>query len=282
MADRQTSRANRTIDDREQPTNNDNKVPPKKKKKSGLFSFLFPILLVVSIIFGLWAYFIKANKFGLGERFRGSLKNIPVVRMVLPPNPDPEAAEYMSEDQLAEKYEEFRAKVKELGKQVEEQQKTIGELQKYKDNEQKMVNETSQQKASNEQEKKKIEEERKKLEQEKLKFAEQIKQQDEKGFTEYFENMDKDIAAQIYEKIMREKQVDEEVANFVKTFENMEPANAADILENMGFGNIDLVSNIMKLMKRQAAAEIMGNMDPVFAANLADRMAVEYPIYPEE
>ncbi len=282
MADRQTSRVNRPIDDREQPTNSNNKVPQKKKKGSGLFSFLFPILLVVSIIFGLWAYFIKANKFGLGERFRGSLKNIPVVRMVLPPNPDPESAEYMSEDQLAEKYEEFRAKVKELGKKVEEQQKTIGELQKYKDNEQKMGNETSQQKASNEQEKKKIKEERKKLEQEKLKFAQQIKQQDEKGFTEYFENMDKDIAAQIYEKIMREKQVDEEVTNFVKTFENMESANAAKVLENMGFGNIDLVANIMKLLKRQAAAEIMGNMDPVFAANLADRMAVEYPIYPEE
>lgn len=260
-----------------------NKPNSKKENKGpGFFAFLLPILLVISIIFGIWTYFLKTNKFGLGESFRPVLKDIPIVRMVLPPNPDPEAAEYMSNDELAKKYELYKKQLKELKKQTEDQKKLIAELQKYKDNEQKMRNEVSQQKANNDKEKKKIEAERKQLQKDKLKFAEDLKNGDKDKFAEYYERMDKDIAKQIYEKVLKEKQVDEEVKNYVKTFEGMEPANAAKVLEHMGLGNMDLVANIMKMMKRQSTSEIIANMDPVFAANLADRIAVEYPIYPEE
>lgn len=254
----------------------------KKKKSPGLFSFLFPVLLATSIIFGVWVYFIKANKFGLGERYRENLKNIPVVRMILPPSPDPEAAEYMSDDQLVQKYEEYRKQNKEYQKKIEEQKKTIADLQKYKDNEQTMRGNNETQKAFLDNEKAKIDKERKQLQADKLKFALDVKNADKKGFAEYFEKMDKEIAKQVYEKVLKENKVSDEVKNYVKTFELMEPASAAKVLESMGVGNMDLVANITKLMKKQAAAEIMANMDPVFASNLADMMAVEYPIYPEE
>ncbi len=283
MAATQTGRdeENSTLQSNENKVNlsTDNNRP---RKKRGFLAFLFPVLLAASIVFGVWGYFIKSNKFGLGEMFRDDLKNIPVLNRVLPPSPDPEAAEYMSDIQLAQKYEEFRQKVKEMTRQLEEQKKIIENLQSYKDNEQKMLEEVSRQKTDNEKERERIEVESKKLEEEKLKFAEQIKSADEEGFVAFFENMDKDIAAQIYEKIQRERMVDKEVKDFVKTFDSMEPASAAQLLEHMGLANMDLVANIMKLMKKQVVAEVLANMDPVFAANLADRMAVEYPIYPEE
>ena len=282
MATKNTTEVNNDINENNEDGVQSKRNTKKKNKGPGFFAFLFPILLVVSIIFGVWTYFLKTNKFGLGETFRPVLKDIPLVRMVLPPNPDPESAEYMSNDELAKKYELYRKQIKELKKQTEDQKKLIAELQKYKDNEQKIKNEVGQQKADNDKEKKKIEAERKQLQKDKLNFAEDLKNEDKNKFAEYFERMDKDIAKQIYEKVLKEKQVDEEVKNFVKTFEGMEPASAAKVLEHMGLGNMDLVANIMKMLKRQSASEIIANMDPVFAANLADRIAVEYPIYPEE
>lgn len=283
MATKQNPKVNDKASDNNQPAAKTDTLSTKSgKKKPGLFSFLLPILFATTIIFGIWGYFIKANKFGLGERFRPNLKNIPVVKMILPPSPDPEAAEYFSESQLIERYEEYRAKVKELNKQVEDHKTTIADLEKYKNNEVTMRNEVSQQKAQNEEERKKIEEERKRLQEEKLKFAEKVKNADEEGFMEFFENMDPEIAKQIYEKVLREQMISEDVKNYVKTFENMEPANAAQILENMSLGNMDLAVNILKIMKKKSAAEILANMDPNVAANIADMMAVEYPIYPEE
>jgi len=282
MATDQTTKEkldNKEKDSREQTKPRDGK---EKKKSSGLFTFLFPILLATTIIFGVWAYFIKSNKFGLGEKYRNSLKNVPIVNMVLPPNPDPEAAEYMSDDQIVQKYEEFRIKNKEYKKQIEEQKKTISELQKYKDNEKAMRSTNQTERSFVEEEKKKIANERKQLQSDKLKFAIDIKNTDKKGFTEYFEKMDKDTAAKVYEKVLKENKVSADVANYVKTFELMEPASAASVLESMGVSNLDLVANIIKLMKKQSASEIMANMDPVFAANLSDRIAVEYSIYPEE
>jgi len=253
-----------------------------KNKSPGFFTFLFPILLATTIIFGVWAYFIKSNKFGLGEKYRPVLKNIPIVNIVLPPNPDPEAAEYMSADQLAQKYEELRNKNKEYLKKIEEQKKTITDLQKYKDNESTMRTGNLNLKSSLEAEKKKVDNERKQLQNDKLKFALDVKNADKKGFTEYFEKTDKDIAAKVYEKVLQENKVSADVSNYVKTFELMEPASAASVLEGMGVSNLDLVANIIKQMKKQSAAEVMSNMDPVFAANLSDRIAVDYPIYPEE
>ena len=251
---------------------------PSKKKDPGLFSILIPILLAVSIIFGIWAYFIKTNKFGLGESVRPILKNVPVIRNVLPLSPDPEAATNLSQDELMAKYEEFRVEVKELGKKNDEQKKEIAGLQVYKDNAVKI----DEQKALNLEEIKKIAAEKKQLKADKFKFANDIKNKDKKGFTDYFEKLDKDVAEQLYEKVMKENQIDAQVKNYVKTFEGMEPAKAAKVLENMGYSNMDLVANIIKIMKMQAASQIIVNMDPLFAANLEDRIAVEYPIYPSE
>lgn len=268
--------SNNVKEEKQLPKNTDNEK--QKKKGIGLLAFLFPILFSMLIIFGIWGYFIKTNKFNLGERLRPQLKDIPIVRMVLPPPPDPEDLDSLSWDELVAKYKSKRTEVEKLQKQIETLNKVISDLQKYKNKQE----ELDQQRAVLEQEKKALMAEKKRLQEDKLKFAEQVKNKDPQGFIGFFERMDKEIAQQIYEKVIREKQVNEEVKKFVNTFENMEPANAAKVLEQMGVGNIDLVANIMKLMKKQNAAEILNNMDPVFAANLADRMAVDYPIYPEE
>ena len=63
------------------------------------------------------------------------------------------------------------------------------------------------------------------------------------------------------------------IANMVKIYESMEPANAADILEDVGELNISMVVEICKNMKTAKFSEILQEMDTSFAAILCERMA---------
>ena len=65
----------------------------------------------------------------------------------------------------------------------------------------------------------------------------------------------------------------EKIANMVKIYESLEPANAADILEDVGELNISLVVEICKSMKAAKFSEILQEMDTGFAAILCERMA---------
>ncbi len=65
----------------------------------------------------------------------------------------------------------------------------------------------------------------------------------------------------------------EKIENMVKIYESMEPANAADILEDVGELNISLVVEICKTMKAAKFSEILQEMDTSFAAILCERMA---------
>ena len=65
----------------------------------------------------------------------------------------------------------------------------------------------------------------------------------------------------------------EKIANMVKMYESMEPANAAGILEDVGELNISLVVEICKSMKAAKFSEILQEMDTSFAAILCERMA---------
>lgn len=70
-----------------------------------------------------------------------------------------------------------------------------------------------------------------------------------------------------------EKDNTDKIANLVKIYESMEPANAADILEDVGELNISLVVSICKAMKTASFSEIMQEMSTDFAAILSERMA---------
>ena len=54
-----------------------------------------------------------------------------------------------------------------------------------------------------------------------------------------------------------------------KTYAEMEPANAAAVLTELKDRDIELVLDIISLMKADESAEIMENMDPELAAELS-------------
>jgi len=75
---------------------------------------------------GVFFIVIKNNVNGLAEKYRNNLKNIPVLRMALPPPPadyDPLDPKNLKLDELIEKYNQFRKENGELAKKLEETEK---------------------------------------------------------------------------------------------------------------------------------------------------------------
>ena len=67
----------------------------------------------------------------------------------------------------------------------------------------------------------------------------------------------------------------EELKNLVKVYEAMDTGEAAQILEQIGALNIDLVIDICKEMKTASFSAILAEMDNDFAAILSERMVSE-------
>jgi len=63
---------------------------------------LITLIVIVSVVGGVFFIVIKNNVNGLAEKYRNNLKNIPVLRMALPPPPadydplDPKISNWMS------------------------------------------------------------------------------------------------------------------------------------------------------------------------------------------
>ena len=106
------------------------------KGKGVVFMLLtfFIAILAIGIVFGGAFYIVVHNNInGLGERYRKTLQNIPVVKLALPEVPDPLDSRYMTADEIAAKYEEFKKLNEDLTRSLEESKKAQEELQKYKD-----------------------------------------------------------------------------------------------------------------------------------------------------
>ncbi len=252
----------------------------EKRDKGGILftvlAFATAITVMAVVFFGTFFLIMRNNINGLGERYRDSLKNVPVLRLALPEAPDPEDPRYMSESELRDKYNEYRELNKNLKEQLNNAEKTIAELQKYKDREDSMIKEIQQLKSQLEEEKAKLENERKQLEEDRNRFSEMVAGEDKQGFREFFEKTYGETAQKIYADIIKEEKISREVKEFVQKYEVMDSSDAAAILEELSKSNMDLVVEILKNMKRDASAAIMAEMSPSVAAQVTEKLSREY------
>lgn len=80
----------------------------KPKSIKGMIGLAILIALVIAI--GVWGYLIKTNKFfGLGELLRPSLKEIPIVNLILPELPDASDPIMLDRETLNQKYRDLLA-----------------------------------------------------------------------------------------------------------------------------------------------------------------------------
>jgi flagellar motility protein MotE (MotC chaperone) len=118
-----------------------------------------------------------------------------------------------------------------------------------------------------------IEKERVQLQEDKKVVSEIIAQGSPEGLKDYFNRIDPETAQRIYTEIIKQEAVDQQIKTMAKTYAEMEPANAAAVLTELKDKDIELVLDIISLMKADASAEIMENMEPALAAELMKKLA---------
>ncbi len=242
-----------------------------KGKMSNLKFVLIVIVLSVIIMASIFvtAFYIVVNNnvYGIGEKYRDKIEKIPLLKRALPEERDEFASiEHLTDEELRSKYMELKMENDELEKKLLEANRLISELEVYKDSYEKIIIEK-------EKEDNLLLEEKNKLESDRQSLQKLAAMGDKEGFKKYFETIDKETAAKIYNEILIEEKSNNEIDGFIKIYEGMDENAAAKILSDMGEENIEIVAKLLLDMNKESASAILGRMNTSFASKVTKKIA---------
>ncbi|MDE6663819.1 MAG: hypothetical protein K2K46_10830 [Lachnospiraceae bacterium] len=87
-------------------------------------------------------------------------------------------------------------------------------------------------------------------------------------YKKYYEEIDPTTAEYLYKQVVEQVQVNAELEDYAQAFASMEPASAANILEEMT-ADMELAAKILNQISADKRGAIMAAMDPEFAARIA-------------
>lgn len=248
----------------------------EKKKKSGdaddldteeettgsKIAVFFVTLIIIIIWLAIIALLIKWDVGGFGSTvLRPLLKDVPYINKILPDAPEDELSTeespYSSLDDAIQQIKSLELKLAEAQNAANENSDYITELeaqaqelQKYKQNE-------ADFEAMREQ------------------FYEEVVFSDEapdiQEYQKYYESIDPANAEILYKQVVEQRQDEEEIENYVKTYSSMKPKEAAAIFDTMT-SDLKLVARILKNMDAQSRADILGKMNSDTAAKVTEIM----------
>lgn len=245
--------------------------PVEKGSGKGLLVCVTLVLLFIIILL----VCIRMDVGGFGSKvLRPVLKDVPVLKHVLPEATDEEVAAetgYRSLAQAVTKIEQLEREIAELKEQQAGQAASgSGEadatlaLQAEIDSLKQQI-ETLKVYESNQ----------KNFEATKEKFYQEVVYNDHvdvSDYTKWYEEMDKDTAAKLYKEAVKTQEASEYEREMAKTYAEMKPAKAAAILNTMT-GDVDTVVNILNAMDARDRGAIMGEMNATFAAKITKKMS---------
>lgn len=243
--------------------------PVQKESGKGLLVCVTLVLLFIIILL----VCIRMDVGGFGTQvLRPLLKDVPIVKHVLPEATDEEVAietGYRSLAQAVTKIEQLEQENAALKEQQASQTSTEGgtadaSLQAEIDSLKQQI-ETL----------KVYENNQKSFEATKEKFYQEVVYNDHvdvSDYTKWYESMDKDTAAKLYKEAVKTREASEYEKELAETYAKMKPAKAAAILNTMT-GDVDTVINILNAMNAKDRGAIMGEMDAIFAAKITKKMA---------
>lgn len=242
----------------------DNKQVDNDESKSGSKILLF--LLSFLILLGAFILLVKLDVGGLGTNILGPrLKNVPVINLILPKMSAEEAGNldlpnynFETVDEAVERLKATEIMLKEKEKEAEKLNETINQNQAEIDR------------------LKVFEAERLQFEKDKEEFDKLVAEQaDPEAFMAFVEEMYPESALKIYESLITQKQINEEIASVASMYQEMKPKNAAAILEETVSKDIDMAAQILLQLEPSQAGAILAAMD----STLADK--VSRYMYPE-
>lgn len=220
-------------------------------------------LLIIAIWMGIIAVLIKSDVGGFGSSvLYPILKDVPYVNKILPEADNgymeqESESPYGSLDEALERIKELEQELDTaLGKNADDadtiadMQAQIDDLSKYK-------------------------EEEAAFEKEKEKFYEEVVFSDEapdiNEYRTYYESIDPENAEVLYKQVIEQITYDDNVEDYVKTYSQMQPKDAAAIFDTMT-DNLGLVADILSNMGTKARADILSEMNAETAARLTEIM----------
>jgi flagellar motility protein MotE (MotC chaperone) len=236
-----------------------------EKKGGGLVGVIIAVIIVIIWLL-VFALLIKMDVGGFGSNvMRPLLKDIPVINKILPSVSDDDVAaetgyRYKTLYDAIEQIKELENQVALKDEQLEVDSELITELQ----------NEVSRLKV--------FEENQLLYEELKKKFDEEVvftdNAPDIEEYKSWYEQIYPQNAADLYVKVLERLDYSQKVKDWAATYAKMDAADAAAILSEMT-GDLDLVTQILLNMNATQRANVLAEMDPVYAAKLTHVM------YPE-
>ena len=221
------------------------------------------VLIFILIWLSVFALLIKFDAGSLGTTLRPYLKDIPVLRMILPKVSDEQIQQendypYKNLNEAIAAIKEYKEQIAALTKENEELKSQVAEL----------TAENNRLKV--------YEENLKAFEERVKKFEEYVvfndKAPDVENYKQFYEEIFPENAAKIYEEVLLLLEYDEELKRQTKLLTLMDPGNAAKAMEDMT-ADIKYLTDLLHCMKPAEAAGIMDEMNDLYVAKILQRMA---------
>lgn len=216
----------------------------------------------IVIWLGILALVIKADIGGFGSTvLQPILKDVPIINKILPEGTEESTVDaqypYTTLDDAI-------ARIKELELQLSDAQ---SQTNASSDNVTQLQEEVARLKE--------FEEKQSAFEEEKTKFYKEVvfneNAPDISEYKTYYESIDPANAEILYKQVIEQEQADAQIQDYVNTYAQMKPKQAAAIMEKMT-DNLNLVAKILKNMDVAARGAILGNMDSEIAARITKIM----------
>ncbi len=235
----------------------------KKKKANGTLATILVVVGIMLIWLLLLGALLRLDVGGIGTSLRPSLKNVPIMSLLLPP---------VSEEQLIWEenypYESITDAVNRI-KELEIELDTA--IQSGKAN----IDKVAQLEA--EVARLKV------FEENVLAFEERVKAFDKNvvfndkapsidEYRKYYEEINPATAEEIYRLVLEQLQYDDSIKEKAKIIKTMKPSQAAQVIEEMT-ADIEWTAKVLLSMKSDESAAIFDKMDQLYAAKIFKKMA---------
>lgn len=234
----------------------------EESKGSGVVVF-FAGLIILLVWLAIIAILIHMDVGGIGTMLEPYLKNVPVVKNILPETSTSKESE--EKDPYAfSSMQEAVARVKQLEKQNASLKKQVQKAET-----------SSTDLAQAKKQLKKYQDDEKKFEQEKQDFYENVVYADNapdiSEYKKYYEEIEPSNAEKIYKQVVKDVATDQDLQKYAAAYSSMKPQEAADIFDKMT-NNLSLVGKILWTMDNESRGAILGKMDSDTAAAVTKLM----------
>ena len=239
----------------------------ENEEGGGKVAIVFVTIIIVVIWLAILALLIKMDVGGFGSTVLAPiLKDVPYVNKILPESEE-DALSTEDTEYPYQTLDEAVAYIKELEVELQMAQEGKADDAAYVEELESQV-EKLQQYEQNEAD----------FEKQKADFYEEVVFNDNapdiSEYQKYYESIDPANAEELYKQVVAEEAVNKEIEDYVSTYSQMKPKEAAAIFDTMT-DNLELVAKILDGMDAQSAANILGKMNSDTAAKVTELMEPE-------